>query len=86
MVTRIRRATYNVEEPTRIIGIGRTAAYEGVRSSAIPSIRIGARWLIPRTELERLPAPPPETGGLVAEQRKTRRSSGGQHIPQLGGD
>lgn len=58
MVTRIRRATYNVEEPTRIIGIGRTAAYEGVRSSAIPSIRIGARWLIPRTELERLPAHP----------------------------
>ena len=54
MVTEIERATYNVEEAARILGIGRTAAYEGVRSGDIPSIRIGARWLIPRTELERL--------------------------------
>jgi excisionase family DNA binding protein len=46
--------TLTVEQVARELGIGRNAAYEGVRSGQIPSIRIGKRLLIPRIALDRL--------------------------------
>ena len=48
------RSTYQVEEAARILGIGRSAAYEAVRRGDIPSIRIGRRVLVPRAALDRL--------------------------------
>jgi excisionase family DNA binding protein len=48
------RLTYSVEETARILGLGRTATYQGIKSKEIPSIRIGKRILIPRAALEHL--------------------------------
>ena len=48
------KKTYTVEEVARVLGIGRTAAYEAVRLGTIPSVRIGRRILIPTTALDRL--------------------------------
>jgi excisionase family DNA binding protein len=46
--------TISVETAARILGIGRGAAYEGVRRGEIPSIRVGRRIVVPRAALERL--------------------------------
>ncbi|HUZ48781.1 MAG TPA: helix-turn-helix domain-containing protein [Candidatus Dormibacteraeota bacterium] len=49
------RATVTVNEAARILGIGRAAAYEGVRAGRIPSIRISPRRIVvPRAALDRL--------------------------------
>lgn len=50
----IERDTLTVEEAARVLGIGRNAAYDGVRDGAIPSIRIGKRIVVPRVALARL--------------------------------
>ena len=50
-----KRATYNLyPEAANILGVGRSAAYEGARKGDIPTIRIGRRLLVPRQALERL--------------------------------
>ena len=51
------RKTRTVPEAAQILGIGRTAAYEGARTGAIPTIRIGKRILVPVAALERMLAP-----------------------------
>jgi excisionase family DNA binding protein len=43
-----------VEEAARVLRISRQTAYEGVRSGEIPSLRIGARLLVPRRRLEQM--------------------------------
>lgn len=43
---------YSVEEAARIIGIGRTLAWDRVRSGDLPAIRIAGRVLIRRRQLE----------------------------------
>ena len=49
------RRTVTVEEAARILGVGRAAAYEGVRSGRIPSVRVSARRIVvPLAALERL--------------------------------
>ena len=48
------KRTYSVEEAARFLGIGRTAAYEAVRTGQIPSLRIGKRILIPIIAFENL--------------------------------
>jgi excisionase family DNA binding protein len=48
------RRTLSVEEAARLLGIGRTAAYEAVHRGQIPHIPIGRRLLVPRDALERL--------------------------------
>lgn len=49
------RATVTVSEAAKILGIGRAAAYEGVRAGRIPSIRISPRRIVvPRAALEHL--------------------------------
>ena len=57
------RLTYTVKEAASVVGIGRTAAYEAVRTGALPSIRIGRRILIPKAALDRwLSTPRPGQG------------------------
>ena len=43
--------TLTVEEAAGLLGIGRAAGYEGVRTGEIPSLRIGRRILIPTARL-----------------------------------
>ena len=50
----LQRRTYTVVEVARILGIGRTAAYEAARTGDLPSVRIGRRILVPKAALERL--------------------------------
>jgi excisionase family DNA binding protein len=49
-----RTATVSVAEAAEILGIGRSLAYDAVRTGRIPALRIGRRWLIPRAALDRL--------------------------------
>jgi len=48
------RATLTVEEAGRVLGIGRSAAYDAARRGELPTIRIGKRLLVPRARLEAL--------------------------------
>jgi excisionase family DNA binding protein len=50
----VKRSTYDVDEAARILGIGRSAAYEAVRRGEIPSIRLGKRVVVPRLALEKM--------------------------------
>ena len=59
------REVLTVEEVMKVLGIGRRAAYAGVRSGQIPSIRVGRRFLVPVTFVERM---------LVGEQYSATRS------------
>ena len=43
-----------VEETGEALGIGRTTAYEGVRTGEIPSLRIGRRIVVPTAEVRRM--------------------------------
>jgi len=43
----------SIKEAGELLGIGRTKTYELVSGGAIPSVRIGARVLVPRAELVR---------------------------------
>lgn len=46
------RVVLTVEEAAAMLRIGRSAAYEGVRSGAIPSVRIGRLLRVPRHALD----------------------------------
>lgn len=48
------RQTYSVPEVGKILGIGRSCAYEGVRTGRIPSIKIGRRVVVPRAVIRRM--------------------------------
>ena len=48
------RLTYTVDDTAELLGLGRTATYQAVRSGEIPSIRIGNRILVPKVALESL--------------------------------
>lgn len=48
------RQTLSVDEAARLLGIGRSSAYEAVRRGEIPTLRIGRRILVPRTAIERM--------------------------------
>lgn len=41
------RTTLTVEEAARVLGIGRSTAYEAVRCGQIPAIRLGRRAIVP---------------------------------------
>ena len=45
---------YSVAEVAALLGIGRSKAYELVRSGTIPSLRLGRRIVIPKLALSRL--------------------------------
>ena len=42
----------SVQEVGKQLGLGRDRAYELIRSGRIRSVRVGARLLVPRQELE----------------------------------
>ena len=44
---------YSVTELVKLLGIGRSKAYELVRSGTIPSLRLGRRIVIPKLALSR---------------------------------
>lgn len=46
------RLTLTVEEAARLLGIGRSLAYELVATGGLPSIRLGRRILIPRAAVD----------------------------------
>ena len=48
------KRTHTIPEAAKILGIGRTAAYEAARTGQIPTISIGKRRLVPVAALERL--------------------------------
>ena len=45
--------TMSVEEPGKLLGIGRSSAYGAVRRGELPSLKIGRRILVPRSALLR---------------------------------
>jgi len=54
-IAELERETYSVDECARILGIGRNAAYDGVRRGEIRVLGIaGTRARVPRREIERL--------------------------------
>jgi excisionase family DNA binding protein len=46
--------TLTVEQTAKLLGIGRSTAYELVRTGDIPSLRLGRRIVVPTAELHRL--------------------------------
>ena len=54
METANERLIYTVEEAGRLLGIGRSAAYEAARSGELPVIRIGRRLLVSKQALDRM--------------------------------
>ena len=48
------RATLDVDEAAKILGLSRNAAYSAVAAGQLPAIRLGRRIVIPRAALERM--------------------------------
>lgn len=42
------RAAYTVPEAARLLGLSRGNVYALVRAGAIPAMRIGGRWIVPK--------------------------------------
>ena len=45
------KATITIEQTARILGLGRTAAYDAARRGELPTRRLGRRVLVPVPEL-----------------------------------
>ncbi len=50
----IERQGYNVSESARIVGVGRTTMHKMIREGRIRPVKIGARTIIPKSEIDRL--------------------------------
>lgn len=48
------RQTLTVEEAAKVLGIGRTLAYQMVREGTLPTLRFGGRRVVPRQALDRM--------------------------------
>ena len=48
------KLVYTVEQAARLLGLGRSGAYEAVRRGDLPAIRVGKRLIIPKTALDRM--------------------------------
>lgn len=46
--------TLTVEDAAKLLGIGRSLAYQLVRQGKIPALKFGCRWLIPKAALARM--------------------------------
>ncbi|MGW1677823.1 helix-turn-helix domain-containing protein [Saccharopolyspora sp. NPDC002376] len=46
------RQTYTVDEVAKALGVSRGVAYTQVREGAIPSRRMGKRWIIPKIRFD----------------------------------
>jgi excisionase family DNA binding protein len=79
--------TLKVEEAARLLGIGRSAAYEAVRRGEIPSVRIGRRVLVCRHQLLDMvgvPTPTDGYGSATAEPLAATAPANG--TPKYGAD
>lgn len=49
-------ALLSISQAARLLGIGRSTLYNGVRTgaSAVPVVRVGKQWRVPRAAIERL--------------------------------
>jgi len=47
------KKTLSIQELSEVLNIGRTTAYEAVRSGQVPSVKVGRRLLIPIAALDR---------------------------------
>ena len=45
---------FSVEEAAKLLGVGRSTAYQCARNGQIPALRLGSRLLIPKAAMERL--------------------------------
>ena len=65
--------TYTVSEAANALGIGRSSAYELVRTGQLASIHIGRRLLIPKRAVRQFLGLPPEENlsGAVEPLRKS---------------
>ena len=52
------RATYNVAEAAKILGIGKQLAYAQVKNGRLPVIKCGRRLLIPKAALSKMLSSP----------------------------
>ena len=48
------KMTFTVEEAAKILGLGRSAAYQAAQRGDIPTLRIGRRLLVPTAGLEQM--------------------------------
>lgn len=64
------KVVLTVVEAARILGIGRSAAYQGVKTGELPTIRIGRRLLVPVVALERLLAQAGQDGPAQAQAER----------------
>ena len=48
------RSTYTVEECSQLLGLSRSATFEGVHRGDIPHVRVGRRILIPKIAIDRM--------------------------------
>lgn len=54
IVGAVKRQTLTIEEAAKLLGIGRSAAYNAAKSGEIPTITIGRRLVVPVPALERM--------------------------------
>ncbi len=50
----VERQTLSVEEAAVYLGISRWLAYKMAQDGRMPTVRLGARWVVPRAALDRL--------------------------------
>jgi hypothetical protein len=48
------RATYDIDETSKILGISRNATYAAAAAKLIATIRLGRRIVVPKAALERM--------------------------------
>jgi excisionase family DNA binding protein len=48
------KLTVTVEEAAKLLGIGRSAAYQAAKTGELPVIKLGRKLLVPIVQLERL--------------------------------
>jgi excisionase family DNA binding protein len=53
MVMTDERLALTIPEVAKLLGMSERTAYEAARLGRIPAIRVGGRWLVPKTQLER---------------------------------
>lgn len=56
--------TFTVEQAGRLLGVGRSLAYEAARTGQIPVIRVGKRLLVPKSALFRMLAAAESSPGV----------------------
>ena len=51
---KLEKRTYTVTEAAHLLGIGVASAYAAVKTGDIPALKVGARWVVPKSRLDAL--------------------------------